>query len=316
MIPVDNWASFVERGGSRGAIDFVPIEAFATALRNLNEQIPLAKATLYEVLGIGDIMRGMTDPGETAAAQQLKAKFGGTRLELRQAAIAQWTTEASAIKAEIMVRHFQPETLIKQSNVEHTPDAQMAPQAIALLKGDVEDLPFRVTIESDAMAAVDYAEVRDARMQYLGAMGTLMQALTPMMQDRPETAPLMLEMLRWGMAGFKGGKQIEGVLDQAIKIAQQPKPPKPLTPMEQAEMAEKAASTRKDMTAADKNTADALKADADTLLLYGSYPIPSTQMPPAQPVPGTPAHAGQPPPPPAPPGGGDGGPPAGGGMMQ
>jgi len=147
-------------------------------------------------------------------------------------------------------------------------------------------------------------------------MGTLMQALTPMMQDRPETAPLMLEMLRWGMAGFKGGKQIEGVLDQAIKIAQQPKPPKPLTPMEQAEMAEKAASTRKDMTAADKNTADALKADADTLLLYGSYPIPSTQMPPAQPVPGTPAHAGQPPPPPAPPGGGDGGPPAGGGMMQ
>ena len=316
MIPVDNWAAFVERGGANGAMDFVPIEAFATALRNLNEQIPLAKSTLYEVLGIGDIMRGMTDPGETAAAQELKAKFGGTRLELRQSLIAQWTTEASAIKAEIMVRHFQPETLIKQSNIEHTPDALLIGPALELLKGRIEDLPYRITIESDSMAAVDYAEVRDSRTQYLTSMGTFVQALTPLLQQKPEVAPFMLEMLRWGLSGFKAGKQIESVMDQAIKAAQQPSPPKQPTPMEQAEIADKQALTKKNLTAADKNTADALKADADTLLLYGSYPIPSTQMPPAQPVPGTPAHAGQPPPPPAPPGGGDGGPPAVGGMMQ
>jgi hypothetical protein len=260
MIPVDNWAAFAEKGGVKGAMDFAPVEQYATALRNLNQEIPLAKQALFEVLGIGDIMRGMTDPNETASAQQLKAKFGSTRLELRQWQIANWAAEASRIKAEIMVRHFQPQTLVMQSGIENTPDAPLVPQAMDLLKGDPDQLPYRISIEPDSMAAVDYAEMREARTQYLSSMGGFVQALTPLLQVKPEVAPFMLEMLRWGMVGFKGGKQIESVLDEAIRAAQQPAPPAPPNPEQQAKVA-------KDSTQAEKNTADAQKTKVETILL-------------------------------------------------
>ena len=36
----------------------------------------------------------------------------------------------------------------------------------------------------------------------------------------PEATPILLEMLKWGLAGFKGSNEVEGVLDQAIKAMQ------------------------------------------------------------------------------------------------
>ncbi len=47
----------------------------------------------------------------------------------------------------------------------------------------------------------------------------------------PELAPLVGEMLGFGVRGFKAGRQMEGVIDQTIEAieqkAQQPPPPSP-----------------------------------------------------------------------------------------
>jgi hypothetical protein len=251
-------------------MDFIPTEQYAMALRNLNQEIPAAKQALYEVLGIGDIMRGSTDPNETLGAQKLKAKFGGTRLELRQWQIANWAAEASRIKAEIMVRHFQPATLIELSGIERTPDAPLVPQAMEILKGDPEKLPYRITIEADSMAAVDYAELREARTQFLGTVGTLIQALTPLAQASPQVMPFAYEMLKWGMAGFKGGKGIESVLDEAVRAAQQKavEPPKS-NPLEIAEVKVKAADAFKASTQGHKNIAEADRIELETEMMTG-----------------------------------------------
>jgi hypothetical protein len=295
MIPVDNWAAFAEKGGMKGSMDFIPTEQYALALRNLNQEIPSAKQALYEVLGIGDIMRGSTDPNETLGAQELKAKFGGTRLQLRQWAIANWAAEASRIKAEIMVRHFQPETLVALSGIERTPDAPLVPQAMEVLKGDPEKLPYRITIEADSMAAIDYAELRDARTQYLTTVGTLMQAVTPLTQGSPQVLPFVYEMLKWGMAGFKGGKSIESILDNAVRAAQQKaiEPPKP-NPMEIAEVKVKAADAFKASTQGHKNIAEADRIELETEMMTG---MPQQQGPDDWAVPQdqpTPPQGGQP----------------------
>ncbi|HKN42915.1 MAG TPA: hypothetical protein VJW23_03255, partial [Propionibacteriaceae bacterium] len=60
MIPVDNWAAFAEKGGLKGSMDFVPVDVVAGVIERLTAQRDILKASLYEVLGIGDIMRGMT----------------------------------------------------------------------------------------------------------------------------------------------------------------------------------------------------------------------------------------------------------------
>ncbi|MCS6944179.1 MAG: hypothetical protein RMK97_01980 [Sutterellaceae bacterium] len=193
----------------------------------MRQELASAQQHLYEVLGISDIMRGATDPDETLGAQQLKAQFGASRMQFTLNEIAQWIANACTIRAEIICRHWQPDTIIKRSNVLATPDAQLAPQAVQLLKTD--EWRWRITVEPDTIASIDYAQERDARTQLLQHLSVLVQNVQPLVQNAPQAVPLVMQLVKWAMASFKVGKEIEGALDQAIEAAnaaaQQPPPP-------------------------------------------------------------------------------------------
>ena len=149
LIPVDNWAMFAERGGIKGQVDWIPIDQVVNAINQLRQYRQDKVMQIYEVLGISDIMRGSSKASETAAAQQIKAQFGSTRIQLKQFYIAEWITQALRIKAEIICKHFQPETIIQRSNIERTPDAQLAMSGIELLKNE-EIGEYRISVEADS----------------------------------------------------------------------------------------------------------------------------------------------------------------------
>jgi len=228
LIPVDNWAMFSERGGIKSQVEFAPLVDITNAINQLRQYREDKKVQIYEVLGISDVMRGASKASETATAQQLKAQFGSTRVQLMQFYIAEWISHALRIKAEIICKHWQPETIIRRSNIERTPDAPLVPQAIMLLK-DEQMAEYRVTVEADSMAALDYAAERDAAIQYLQGMGAFMSQTKPMYDADPVTKPVLLKTLQWASSKFRSGDQIETVLDQAVNKAQQsmmePSPP-------------------------------------------------------------------------------------------
>ena len=267
MIPVDNWAAFAEKGGLKGQMDFVPIETIANVIQTLTAQRDVLKQNLYEVLGIGDIMRGQTNPDETLGAQQLKAQFGGNRLQWKQQQIGGWVASGQRIRSQIICSQFQPQTIIDRSNIDKSEDAPLAQQAIAFLKESGDDKFYRISIESETMALVDWAQERDSRTQFMTAVGAFVQSVAPLLEAKPEAAPIVLQMMKWGLGGFRIAKEIETVLDQAIAAAQQPEAPPQPDPKVEAEV-------EKDRASAEKSRADANKADAETLLLYGSYPPP------------------------------------------
>ena len=231
LIPVDNWALFAERGGIKGQVDWVPIDQVTNAIERLRQYRQDKVMQIYEVLGISDIMRGSTKASETAAAQQIKAQFGSTRIQLMQFYIADWISQALRIKAEIICKHWQPETIVRRSNIERTPDAQLAGQAIELLKNE-EMAEYRITIEADSMAALDWAAERDAAVQFMQGLGAFISQTAPMAQQVPEAGPYLLRMMQWAVSKFRVSTQIESILDQAAagmqQQLQQPKqPPQP-----------------------------------------------------------------------------------------
>jgi hypothetical protein len=186
---------------------------------------------IYEVLGISDIMRGSSKASETAAAQQIKAQFGSTRIQLSQFYIADWISQALRIKAEIICKHWQPETILRRSNIERTPDAQFAGQAIQLLK-DEEMAEYRINIEADSMAALDWASERDAAVQFMQGLGAFISQTAPMAQQVPEAGPYLLRMMQWAVSKFRVSTQIESILDQAAagmqqQLMQPKQPPQP-----------------------------------------------------------------------------------------
>lgn len=267
LIPVDNWAMFAEGGGVKGKIDFAPIEQVVNCIERLRVYRSDKVQQIYEVLGISDVMRGSSVASETATAQQIKAQFGSTRIQLMQFYIAEWITDALRIRAEIIAKHWQPQTILERSNVLRTPDAQVAPAAVALLKNE-ELAEYRVQVEADSMAALDWSAERDAAVQFMQGLGAFVSQVAPFAEKTPGAGPFLMKLLQWSVSKFRVSSEIEGVIDQAVAAMQQqlqqpPQPPPP-DPKLQVEMAKIQSNERIAMmeTQADKEIAS-LKATID-----------------------------------------------------
>lgn len=282
LIPVDNWALFAEKGGIKGQVDWAPIDMVVNCIERLRQYRQDKVMQIYEVLGISDVMRGSSKASETATAQQIKAQFGSTRIQLSQFYIAEWISQALRIKAEIICKHWQPETIIKRSNIERTPDAQMAMQAIALLK-DEHMAQYRVNVEADSMAALDWAAERDAAVQFMQGLGAFISQVAPMAQSVPQAAPVLMSLLQWSVSKFRVSQQIEGVLDQAIGALKQQGMPQPQpNPLQEAEVAEKQAGARERMAKAANTEMDARMKAVQMGMLQPQPNLPpaAPQMPP------------------------------------
>ncbi len=222
LIPVDNWAMFAEKGGIQGQIDWVPIQEIVAALNKLIEVRDQTIGLLQQITGMADVMRGeLASPYEGVGQTQIKSKFASARVQAISEDFAKFATDLHQIKAEIVCKHFSPETIAKMSNMQFSNDVQLLPDAIQLLK-TMPDNYLRVEIKSETMAQEDYLQLQAQRQQYLAGLSEFLSAASPLIQQDPRSTPFLLQMLKWAMAGYKGASEIEGVLDQAIEVMQQP----------------------------------------------------------------------------------------------
>jgi hypothetical protein len=257
LIPVDNWAMFAESGGIKGKVDWVPIDQVVNAINQLRVYRQDKTVQIYEVLGISDVMRGSSKASETATAQQLKAQFGSTRIQLSQFYIAEWITNLLRIKAEIISKHWQPETIAMRSNIMRTPDAQFAAPAIQLVK-DERLAEYRISVEADSLAAMDWAQERDSAVQFMQGMGAFVAQIGPMIQAVPGSSPYFLKLLQWAVSKFKVSSEIESVLDQALAQLQA-NPPQPPQPSAQDQ-----AETAAELAKAKEREANTMETQVDT----------------------------------------------------
>jgi hypothetical protein len=221
LIPVDNWAMFAERGGIKGAVDWFPLEQVTQALVVLQQQRDIAKANLYEVTGLSDILRGQgAESGVTATEQALKAKYASVRLQKLQDEFARFASELQEIKAEVITNLYDVETILAQANAEFMQeDPALLRQAAELLKSKFAH--YRVKVKPEAVSMQDFAQIRAERTELLQGVTQFMSAMAPIAQAMPGSMPFLLEILQWFVSGLRGSSQIEGVLDSAIQAAQQ-----------------------------------------------------------------------------------------------
>ena len=221
LIPIDNWALFSEKGGLQGQIDWVPILDIVNALDKLRELRSEQIGLLQQVTGMSDVMRGeLGNSYEGVGQSQMKAKFGSIRVQALQDQFAVFASDLMQLKADVISKHFAPETIAKRANMEFSFDKELVPQAVELIK-NTSEANLRVDIRPESVAMVDYAELKSERTEYLMAIATFMQSAAPLMDADPTAKPFMLQLLQWGLAGFKGASEIEGVIDRAISASQQ-----------------------------------------------------------------------------------------------
>ncbi len=232
MVPVEDMMGLLEKGGMSKAVDWFPVEMIANVLDKLIQQRALVVSQIYELTSISDIMRGASNPRETAKAQQLKAQYSSVRLQMTQEAVADFVQHSLRIKSEIICKQMTPEGIAKLSQIEHTESAPYAEQAIELLK-DFDSAEYRIDISEESLSMSDYNAEREMRIELITAVGQFLSQAGQMVQTTPGALPYMLRIVQWVVASFRGSKDIETVIDQAIeqvgKGGGQPQgePPKP-----------------------------------------------------------------------------------------
>jgi hypothetical protein len=242
LIPVKNWAQFSEKGGLAGVVDWVPLEDVVNTISVLSEQQTAKIQQLYQVTGMNDVMRGAAQTEGTpvsATERKIQANYGSIRIEALQNEFARWVSDTQALKAEIIAKHYQPYCIIQQSNIMSTVDGQnmeLVDAAIKLIK-DPSKSRWKITVRPETLAIADYAQLKADRVEFMMGLAQFLQSAAPLLEEKPEAMPLLMKMLKWSMAGFKGSSEIEGILDQAIgAMEKQPPQQKPDPEAQKAQM--------------------------------------------------------------------------------
>lgn len=225
LVPIDNYAMLGEKGGIRGVVDFWPVTDIVETLDKLREMRREAIDLLYQVTGISDILRGTSEQYTGVGTQKLKAQLGSVRVQYLQEEFARFGSDLLTIRAEVISKHFDENTIVKDSNILRSYDGsdENLSAAVALVK-DYQEAKWRVEIKPESMAMIDWTQMKIDRTDFLNALATYLQSMGPIVEAVPGSMPYMLELLKWGLSGFKGGKEIEGVIDKAIKDAQENPP--------------------------------------------------------------------------------------------
>lgn len=233
LIPAENWSQLNQSGGLDKMIQWMPIEQIANVLRSLIDVEAQLKQALYEISGQSDLIRGATDPRETATAQGLKSQYANLRNSEKQDRFSQFVRDIIEIKAEIIAEQFDPETIFEIANIKGQGgiSEQAFPQAIELLRSESIRC-YRIDIETDSTLAGNDQKDQEQAIQFINILTQGLNDTLPVIQAVPQSALLLTEAISMVARKFKAGRGLEDALDQFAQAindtaAKQLQPPMP-----------------------------------------------------------------------------------------
>ena len=108
---------FRSEKGFQNAIWMWPVENLIVVLRELMNAREACKATIYEITGISDILRGSTVASETATAQKIKSQWGSLRLKRLQKEVQRFARDLLRMMLEVAATKFSEETWAKMTGL-------------------------------------------------------------------------------------------------------------------------------------------------------------------------------------------------------
>lgn len=243
LIPVEQWAVHAEKGGLKGVVDYMPIDMVANVLIQLYQARDKIKQDIYEITGISDIIRGATKANETATAQQIKGQYATLRLNSMQKDIDRFTRECVRLVVEIVAENFSEKMLGEISGFKLLTQAQK--QQVVMMQQMQQPVPqevlslldkptweevitvmredaqrsFKIDVQTDSTIKAEQEAEKAARIEFLTAAGSFIREAVQV--PIPELQPLLMEMLKFGVSGFKAGREIEGEFNKAAKALEQ-----------------------------------------------------------------------------------------------
>jgi hypothetical protein len=191
MVPVSNWAAF---GNGGDTIIWLPIDQIATVIKICVEIRKQLIDDVYQITGLSDIMRGLTNASETLGAQELKSQYGSVRIRNKQDELVRTARDLTRISAEIMAENFDRKTLMDMSQMKLPTD------------GEIKKQVKEITDQQKEISNAAKKQIADAQKD---------PQIMAQAQANPEEAQAMLQQLQ-----EQANQQIQQLGEQAQKIGE------------------------------------------------------------------------------------------------
>lgn len=215
LVSVSDFAKLREKGGLSGCVDFMPIEQYIRALETLAERRQMLVNSIYEITGVSDIMRGNSDPNETATAVTKKTNFGTLRNQDRQNDFQRFLTDLLKIKAEIICEQMPAEQLMQFSDSQ---DTQIVMMAIELLKTEkLRNLTLGVETDVSFTQSEEMAKTTEAVKMIHEFVTQSFQAISM----QPALLGLYKQMVESLVVTLPSARQFSAAIDETFRQIEQ-----------------------------------------------------------------------------------------------
>lgn len=214
FVKAENPQLMMENGSLDKHIWVWPLEKLIVVAQSLYQQREQCKQVIYEMIGLGDIMRNSSKASESATAQQLKDKWGGLRLQRFQGAVQTYIRDLLRIMLEITAQRFDDSTL------EAIMGAPIEPPVLEMFR-NFDTRRYGVDVETDSTVAVDDTKDKQDVAEFVMGMGQLAPMLQMLGQAGPTGVEAGKQILLAAVKRFRFGRQVE----KAISSIQYQPPP-------------------------------------------------------------------------------------------
>ncbi len=182
------------------------MEEKVMVLQQLIQQMEWVKSRIYEVNGIADIQRGISNPNDTATAQKIKNDWADIRTGQRVQTVALFFRDVFRIMAQLISQKFQPEQIEAMSGI------QLSDLQLATMRSDLAT-SYAVDVESDSTMVQDDSATQEQVMQFTQAWTGYCTALLPLVKHDIMPADLFKEGLMLIKDAYKSGRQLEQTIN-------------------------------------------------------------------------------------------------------
>lgn len=218
MFPNPNWTAYQKTGGLAGGVHFFDPTMYTNAVKFLGEEIEMQLRRFYDNTGASDLIRGATNPLETATAQQLKSNYSSLRFSVRQKQVYEFINEAENLLAEIIGEQFSPKTILETADLQDIqakyPGVNPV-EVVAMLKSD-ERRRYRIEITSDSLTQLDERQDRAERIDFIQSAGGFLTQMKDLVTTTPSAVNLASQMLDFVLKSYKAGKDLTGQFKQTF----------------------------------------------------------------------------------------------------
>lgn len=233
FVVAKNFGSIVEKGGVQNIVQYLPVQELVQAINELTQLQDKFKNEFYEWFGVPDILRGATEPLESASAQQLKAESAHDRFKWAKKQVAQLARNSIEMMVDLALEVFTDEKIAECVGYDYMDpeDQQRFPAALEMLRND-EARTIRLEIESDSMSFVDDQLRINQTNQTVKVITAGLKEVAQMIQISPQAATVGLQALLLSLDAMPAGKEFQDEVKQTLQelIEQAKQPPAPTPP--------------------------------------------------------------------------------------